>query len=158
MITLVSLFATSCGSSGGGGGNGNGGGDSGSVTVEEKTAVTDSSGQAKFTDNSTGEEVIVNVQDTNSNPLSNMNVLFRDSNEYELFIVEDPNSNYRPSFEIYSHNSIHWITGYINSDPPIVETVSNSSEEGQAINNYIQDAKNNCIHMGVAILIRGITY
>lgn len=74
-----------------------------------KTETTDSNGEAVFTDNSTQEEVILKVVDTNNNPLSNMDITYWDGDGYEVFFVDDPFNEYLPSIGIYSHNSNHVI-------------------------------------------------
>ena len=57
--------------------------------IETKKGVTDSMGQISFTDNSTLEEVILNVVDKQDNsPLQNMQVTYWDGEEFEVFLID----------------------------------------------------------------------
>ncbi len=133
---FVAVLLTACGS----------GGSGGSYVV--KNAVTDSNGQATFVDNTTGEVVVIYVQDSDGNALSNITVQFWDYSDHELFIVQDPYGIYDLSFRIYAHNSTHHITMHMSNDAPVIREVSNSSEEGQAINNVVQNAKRKWLYLG----------
>jgi len=100
--------------------------------------TTDSSGQAYFTDNSTLEDVIVNISDGGDNPLPNIDVYFWDRDDSELFIAEDPEEIYESSIEIYPHNSTHDIKMFLAEELPIINEISSNSEEGIAVNNTIE--------------------
>lgn len=116
--------------------------------VEVKNDTTNSNGEARFTDSSTGEEVIVVVQDSSEKRIAGIDIQFFDSNEFEMFILEDPSEIYSPCLRVFSHNSIHSITTYIESDVPRIREVDNNSVEGKAIVNLTDYVKANGIHSG----------
>ncbi|MFH1232141.1 MAG: hypothetical protein V1709_11675 [Planctomycetota bacterium] len=83
---------------------------SGSGLTLVKTATTNINGEAYFTDNSTGESVIIKPQDSDTlSPLVGIKVTFYDDDGFEVFMLNDPSENYLPSMGVYTHNSEHII-------------------------------------------------
>lgn len=70
--------------------------------------TTDDTGQAYFTDQGTGEEVIVRVEDEQTKaPLPGREVIFFDGTGYEAFLATDPTEEYIHSLMVFPHNSLH---------------------------------------------------
>lgn len=81
-----------------------------SAPVLVKQDSTDTNGEAFFTDNSTGESVIIKSQDSDTLlPLANITVTFYDGNGSKVFMLSDPSGTYLPSMGVYAHNSEHTI-------------------------------------------------
>ncbi|UCE19682.1 MAG: hypothetical protein JSV84_04880 [Gemmatimonadota bacterium] len=117
-----------------------------------KEGTTDQDGIVHFTDNSTDEQVEVRVRNLGGDPVPDLHVWFWDYDDCEVFIVEDESVNYKASLKIYSHNSTHDIAvcSLNTSCEPEFSVIENSSDEGQAIQNFIEHAENseNWIEIG----------
>jgi hypothetical protein len=114
-----------------------------------KTSSTEN-GVVTFIDSSTEEEVLIYVKDKNNNELSNIDVTFWDGDGYEVFILDDPSGQYLSTFEIYPHNSNHFITMHLSGDPlaDSIENIEMSSEKGQAITNFVNDNEDKKTYIG----------
>lgn len=74
--------------------------------AEVHDGITDSRGEAHFTDAETGEDVSVRVEDETGNPLPNTEVNFFDGTEFECFTAN--HGKYTPGAPLcYEHNSFH---------------------------------------------------
>jgi len=74
-----------------------------------KHAVTDSEGKAYFTDDQTGEDVVVTDSDhVTGDPIEGADVTFIDSDGFEAFTLEK--DSYVNAFNIFPHNSNHDFT------------------------------------------------
>lgn len=107
-VTVLSFpfLLNSCSPDNSGSSSGNG------TTTEiltEKSKITDSEGKSYFTDNSTLEEVVVEVMDQHGFPLPNTKVNFTDGEGYEIFWLRNLKNNHIPTLGIYAHNSKHII-------------------------------------------------
>lgn len=77
-------------------------------TLEVKTGTSDTKGQINFIDNSTQEEVTLNIVDKeNQSPVSDVRATYWDGNNFEVFLIDDPSLGYLPTIGIYPHNSVH---------------------------------------------------
>ena len=103
-------------------------------TTETKTGVTNSEGQVTFTDNSTSEQVVLNVTDSQKLPLRNIRITYWDGNDFEVFLVDDPSEKYLPSLGIYPHNSEHTIeTGRVGDGFYKIVTLDEDSSLGKVV-------------------------
>jgi dipeptidyl aminopeptidase/acylaminoacyl peptidase len=139
-----------------------------SSTLESRVAAdgtiikyneTNSIGIAEFNDSTTDQTVTVQVFDSSSTPLEGMKVQYIDSEDFEGFLVEDPNNQYAPSFRVNPYIEAPKITTGIitpnryvavtmqNSGPEIRE-ISGSSAEAQAVDSLVQHAKNEWLDLG----------
>jgi len=79
------------------------------AAAELKTGTTDG-GRVTFIDDSTGEEVDIQVVDDDSGaPVDGIEVTYFDGEGYEVFITHDASDQYLPAIGIYEHNSDHVI-------------------------------------------------
>jgi len=83
------------------------------VTI--KYDETNSNGIAVFKDNTTGQTVTVEVVDDSSKPLGSMLVQYMYSEDFERFIVKDPDNQYAPSFRINRHDTVPLITTFVST-------------------------------------------
>ena len=148
VAVLVSLTFVILGCDGGGGSS-----DTTTPAVETtiKTSVTnEEEGVAKFVDSSTGEDVNVYISDIDGNPIPGINVEFWDADNYEFFMITDPSEKCVSTFEIYPHNSDHWITMYlplqIYADE--IKEILITSEKGQAMENFLNEMAERRIYHG----------
>lgn len=74
-----------------------------------KFSTTNTSGEASFADDQSGETVVVFVKDENGQPLEGTAVMFGDSDGFEMFYAEHPAMKHVPQFRLYPHNSSHSI-------------------------------------------------
>lgn len=123
------------------------------IAISDETVIKNSTtinGKVSFTDSFSGEKVVVYVEDEEGNLLSDINIQFWDSDGYEFFLLEDSYSSYMPKFEIYPHNSSHWITMHVSGDEKAydVEEISLSSEKGEAVENLWEDVSSDVYYKG----------
>ena len=152
-VFIITMFIFGC--SGGGGLSDTATSSFGENTVEEvettiKTSITNEEGVAEFVDSSTREDVNVYVEDIDGNPILGVSVEFWDSDDYELFIMTDPNSEYLPVLEIYPHNSDHLITMYLPEEEGgnEITELPIDSDKGQAMENFLSDTAGERIYKG----------
>jgi len=100
------------------------------------TKTTNEEGEVKFKDNETGEEVTIKVRDVDDNTIKGVNVQFTDDTEYEVFMAEDPNDEYQPSFNIFLENSVHTITMSVSTD---IDEIEEGTDKYRAIQNFTED-------------------
>jgi len=79
-----------------------------SVTI--KIGETGGDGTVEFTDNSSGETVVVTVLDGEGQVLEGASVAFFDGDGFEAFHVVDIAGQHFPTLEIFPHNSSHTIS------------------------------------------------
>jgi len=88
-----------------------------------------------------------------------MRVQYLDPTDFEGFVVEDPNNNYAPLFRVYPHNAVPPITTHVpvpnlhipltmRASGPAIREVDNSSDDGRALDNLVEHAKNEWIYLG----------
>lgn len=102
--------------------------------IEEKSGITNSNGEVYFTDNSTLEEVTVEVIDVQNQLLPDIQVNFTDGKGYEVFWLRDLSGKYLPTLGIFGHNSKH-IIKMEESDKGIYEiyTLNENSSKGDIV-------------------------
>lgn len=141
VLAITVSLVVACGDDDDDDDDGNAGGndddDSGN-DVDVKDGTTDSDGLVAFYDKDTGEEVLVKVENSFSEPLPGINVRFFDGSTFELFFLEDPSASYEPNIEVYPHNSFHTITMLspnegehvvvLTENDPLYEPVGNASD------------------------------
>ena len=109
--------------------------------VPIKTGKTNSSGQIQFTDYQTGEGVNINVRNENGSAISNAPVTFFDGNEFEAFVVNDP--DYAPSLTVFAHNSGHDLSLTVAPWEAKSYTGSSNNNSVEAAEKFSEYVKNN---------------
>jgi len=110
-----------------------------------KTEISDISGQVSFIDNSTQEEVTLNIIDKdNYSPISDVRTTYWDGEGFEIFLIDDPSLEYLPSMGIYSHNSTHVIkTGKFGDGIYEIATIGEEDPLSQVIWTWKSENKMN---------------
>ena len=113
--------------------------------IETKNQLTNSKGQVNFTDNSTLEEVVLEIVDKHSkSPIEDIEVKYYDGEGYEVFFVEDDSGEYMSSIGIYPsqlasakiqpHNPTHIIeTRKIDGGIYEIYTIGKEDELAQVV-------------------------
>ncbi|MBS3123605.1 hypothetical protein J4437_03130 [Candidatus Woesearchaeota archaeon] len=115
--------------------------------VIEKYGRTNSLGQVNFTDQQTREDVLITVTDNSNNqPLTNVDVTFLDSNQFEAFITYK--EDYMPQMRIFPHNSEHRFSLTPAAIAPSFELFTYQDEEAIPAQNLLDWSKGSCTYQG----------
>jgi hypothetical protein len=111
------------------------------------SGTTNSEGKAVFTDKNTEEIVNVFVSGEWGAPIADAAVAFFDGDNFEMFYIEDPKSDYVPRLGLFPHNSEHHFKlTSINTAPWTIEDYDKEETYVKSVEEWLQQrgAYNGC--------------